>query len=203
MGEHSDEKNRQQARAVEAPASSPHHNVLVINPRSELYEFKVEQEGENAGRYASAPELKDFREPGYRKVHGIATAGSDDDLVGPAIATMPRKPEPASSYWTCYLLNTKNLNYENPWIAANWSTSGLPPAESTDLAPQPPEVLLAGEDGRVYHVKATASDAIDLKKHPEIWQQLRNGTVAGRVRLDGRIVPILNVSSLNPPKAQS
>jgi hypothetical protein len=187
-------------RVDEAPADSPHHNVLVINQRSELYEFKVEQHGERAGQYASAPELKDFRDPGYRKVQGIATAGGDDPDIGPAIATMPRKPEPASSYWTCYLVNTKHLNYENPWIAANWSASSLPTGAAVGAAARPPELLVAGEDGGVYHLVATEKDRISLEQHPEVWQQLRNGTVAGRVRLDGRILPLVNVSSLTPSK---
>jgi hypothetical protein len=182
----------------EAPADSPHHNVLILSPKSELYEFKVEHSGEKAGTYAAAPELKDFRDPGYRKVYGIATAGADDPSVGPAIATMPRKPEPASSYWTCYLVNTKNLNYQNPWIAANWSASALPSGEAAGVDAGPPELVVAGEDGHIYHLVATAADRLDLEKHPEIWQQLRNGTVAGRVRLDGRVVPLVNVSSLNP-----
>jgi hypothetical protein len=81
----------------EAAADSPHHNVLIINQRSELYEFKAEQHGERAREYAAAPELKDFREPGYRKVQGIATAGGDDPDVGHAAKHFDRNDHPTST----------------------------------------------------------------------------------------------------------
>lgn len=118
-------------------------------------------------------------------------------------------------------MNAENLNYNNLWTEALWSAP-----QSEEDATEPPvhpnefEVLLAGPRGKVLRANVERLDAwspnkpleirdqsgarlatlelLDLKHETEIWNQLRNGTVAGRALIQGeqRVVPLVNVTSL-------
>ena len=152
---------------------------------------------------------------------------------GPAFAVMPVRAEPgADSCAMCYLIDARNLVAPNAWTAEEWNAplspdlEAAPGADATEV-----EVLLGLSRGIVLRLKATGLDKLDtpatyapevftsktypgvnyelepvkLKREPEIWNQLRNGTVAGRAlyrALQGpsgatqRVLPLVNVTSL-------
>jgi hypothetical protein len=172
--------------------------------------------------------LLDSYDYSQRRVLGIArpqARNHDGELNrGPAFATLPIKQEPAAtSCIACYLLNTQNLNYRNPWIAEEWNDrpggEDLPPATGHDS--KRVEVLLAGPRGRVFRVEIDGLDqwqaydsvegkvedapsaqvrveCVDLKRQVEVWRQLRNGSVMARVRVDDETVPLVNITTLTP-----
>jgi hypothetical protein len=160
--------------------------------------------------------------------NGAAVYGSER---GPAFALMPVRAEPgASSCAMCYLVDARNLLSPNTWTAEEWNaprSPDLPPAPGTNATEA--ETLLGLPRGIVLRLKATGLQHLDnverpavanivsdgvtyelepvtLKREPEIWNQLRNGTIAGRAlyralkgagaNKEPRILPLVNVTCL-------
>ena len=154
---------------------------------------------------------------------------------GPAFGTLPVKREPASTACVaCYLIDARNFTHHNAWTAEEWNDIGsddLLPASSAD--DDTLEVLVAGPRGKVFYLDVTLANGatnlwdagdteafvssdrgsrgsitcVDLRYEGEIWNQLRNGLVAGSVmtqsvKRPGRdsrtAVPIVNMTSLLP-----
>lgn len=143
---------------------------------------------------------------------------------GPAFAIMPVKPEPGSSSCAfCYLINAQQVLSPNAWTAEEWNAPGGPDFEAEANANKTEaEVLLALPRGIVLRLRATNLDNLDafpsptkiatvtehgvtyeiepiaLNNEAEIWSELRNGCIAGRVfhRGRARVIPLLNVTSL-------
>jgi hypothetical protein len=205
-----------------SPTRSVHHDVLVINPRDELYRFNVRKtDVGRIGEYVGIDYLG-AGAPGHRKVMHIAAKGNPDHARGAAFATLPVKEEPASSYVCCYLIDSRNVNYRNVWTQAEWNDApetndpetSLHEAKDRDI-----HLLLAEHGGRVLHLHvpkelwkqgesfaltpasaggARNLSAVPLKENPEIWNLLRNGCVAGSARFDERDMPLVNITSLVP-----
>jgi hypothetical protein len=128
------------------------------------------------------------------------------------------------------LINTRHLEFVNAWTAEEWTDepggADLPAAPDVDNTEF--EALLAGPRGKVFLVRLSGLDnwpedsalerkedghafeakCLDLRDNPEVWHQLRNGTVAGRVKLrearngaTARVVPLVNISTLTPNAA--
>jgi len=201
---------------------------------------KAHPEGSKQGKYVDPPEIWGKEDLGQRKIIGIAHPEhvQADNLGerGPVFAALPIKAEPgASSCAFCYLVDARNLVSPNPWTAEEWDA---PRAEDLEAAPganaTEAEVLLAMPRGIVLRLKASNLQALDgvtkatrvnvvgdgvqyeiepveLKREPEIWNQLRNGTIAGRAlyrALQGaaprqaRVLPLVNVTSLTPQEVR-
>lgn len=163
----------------------------------------------------------------------VTSDGSAVNLLerGPAFALMPVRAEPgASSCAMCYLVDARNLLSPNTWTAEEWNaprSPDLPPAPGANATEA--EMLLGLPRGIVLRLKATGLDNLDkvtnpdvatvakdgvtyelepvrLKREPEIWNQLRNGTIAGRAlyralkgagpNKEPRILPLVNVTCL-------
>lgn len=149
---------------------------------------------------------------------------------GPAFGTLPVKREPAATACiACYLVDAQNFTHTNAWTAEEWNDmAGEDLAPATSVDDPSFEALLAGPRGMVFHVKVVLEadarsvdwrpgesvqfansggsiECVDLRHEMEIWNQLRNGTVAGRVSYrkaaqNGRpeSVPLVNITSLIP-----
>lgn len=191
------------------PAPIEHHDILMIAPkgvhdRLNHYRFPVRKAldapGHGGGRepggampagpdlvgsYTRQPELMDIYDIGQRKSNAIAHpedwghAEFRATRRGPAVATIPVKPEPgASSCITCYLVNAQNLNYRNAWTAEEWNDipdgPDLPPAKNVDV--DAVEMLVAGPRGLVFHI-----DLRNLRR----WEPGRNA----RLVVDGIAEP--------------
>lgn len=151
---------------------------------------------------------------------------------GPAFGTLPVKREPAAtSCAACYLIDAQNFNFENAWIAEEWNDFGSEDREAAPSADDPNfEVLIAGPRGKVFWLKvnlevdaqpgydlwpvghkesigpATSQlgslESLDLRHEMELWNQLRNGCVAGRVLLrePDTTLPLVNITTLVAPE---
>jgi len=188
---------------------SEFHDILVIPKRGHrLQQVEVEKaKGANQGKYKAfaTPPLD---EAGHRKVLALAGVNSDR---GAGFSTLPIKEEPASSFWTCFLINAENLNFRNAWTAAEWNDDPGGPTERGIWGTPDFEVLVAGPRGSVYLVRKVGNAApvvspVDLRFEGEIWTQLRSGLVAGRVKYyrypdtpGGKVVPLVNVTALAVP----
>jgi hypothetical protein len=154
-------------------------------------------------------------DPGFRKAMSIAEPGGDQSR-GPAFACMPIRPEPASSFYTCYLVDGNNVNFRNAWTKSGWNDQ--PGDDDTDApeawGPANFEVLIAGTRGRVYHLdvrngKTANFEEVNLGLEGEIWIQLRSGVVAGRVQYykhpsgSPKVLPLVNVTALQLPESQA
>lgn len=154
----------------------------------------------------------------------VRSDGIPADARGPAFAIMPIKPEPGSSSCAfCYLINAQQILSPNAWTAEEWDAPGARDLEAEANATRTDaEALLALPRGVVLRLRVTDLDALDtfpsspkvatvtadgvtyelqpvaLKNETEIWSELRNGCIAGRVfhRQRGRVIPLLNVTSL-------
>jgi hypothetical protein len=206
-----------------SPTRSVHHDVLVINPKEELYRFNVRKTDEGrVGEYLSVDYLGEGAF-GHRKVMHIARKGTPEHPRGAAFSTLPVKEEPASSYVCCYLINARNLNYRNVWTQAEWNDAPdtgddqSPPAGARD---RDIRCLLAHHGGQVLYLEIPKGRlpessqgwklvpiadqevanlrTIDLRANPEVWNLLRNGCVAGSADYAGRDTPLVNVTSLAP-----
>jgi hypothetical protein len=164
---------------------------------------------------------------GYRATVGLACsetlhAGAAADATvtaprGPVIAALPLHPNPtASAGCTCYLVNPENLTYETSWTHEEWNDQSVQPPENEVRDDDAIELLIATAAGRVYLLtkgdRAPAGSPpppvplleIDLRRESELWNLLRNGCVAGSVRLvthpsgQPRVVPVVNVEALAP-----
>lgn len=142
------------------------HDVLVFPPsdkgkRPEWYRFEVNRTGTPAqvGKFLTAPTEERRLGDGTRRSESIArpdevkSGGEVFPPRGPALATLPIKPEPGgASGVTCYLLNADNFHAPNFWTVEEWNDG---PGGETYQAPVHPnnfEVLLAGPLGKVFQV---------------------------------------------------
>lgn len=207
------------------------HDILVArrNPHGKQY-FKVK--AERRTKNGAFTEFADYTgvaeqlpsSSGYRAIVGFACAETqaladepNPAPRGPALAALPLHPDPtASASCTCYLINPENITYETSWTSEEWSDQEIQPSDNPILNDDGFELLVASPAGKVYLLSKTGtallSDQIDLRvrtvdlvNEPELWSTLRNGTVAGSVRLvsmDGqpRVVPVVNVQSLMPSR---
>jgi hypothetical protein len=181
----------------------------MITSRGEYHRFAVETEGVDRGRFVATPKRPELDEDGTRKVLNLARSGDHDQRRGPAFALLPIKPEPAGSACVaCYLINTENLGPSNPWVSAVWS-DGAQPIESGSIGSDDFDLLVASPGGKLYHLSkrgdaAPVAAEVELAGEPEIWQQLRNGCIAGSALFEhhpdqsARVVPLVNVTPLLP-----
>jgi len=160
--------------------------------------------------------------------HAWGSSKHREAVRGPAFGTLPVKREPAAtSCAACYLVNAEALNFVNAWTAEEWNDFfdedvDLPAAAGVD--DEEFDILLAGPRGKVFYLKVSALgdealwppdtpteisrdgtvlgsiECLDLKHEMEIWNQLRNGCVAGSVLIQGKdkVVPLVNVTSITP-----
>jgi len=192
------------------------HDVhVVLGERLFTFPFNRDKAAEGGVPWDQPHEIS-FDEKGARRAQeavGLGLPPVGGVSVGPAISAISRKPDPGSAHGTCYVINTNNLRLRTPWTAAEWSEE-----EGDALEPRwgknRMEALLAGPQGRVVHVAVRWDDAgtckanaqlVPLAQNPEIWFQLRNGLIAGRVgyppAADGgkaQTIPLVNVTSLTP-----
>jgi hypothetical protein len=159
----------------------------------------------------------------------VQSYGTSSDARGPAFAVMPIKPEPGSSSCAfCYLINAQQVLSPNAWTAEEWNAPGGPDFDAEANANRTEvEVLLALPRGIVLRLRVTDLHRLDtfparatvatatadgvtyelepvaLKNESEIWGELRNGCIAGRVfhRQRDRVIPLLNVTALMRPQA--
>lgn len=193
-----------------------------------------DESSSEVGQYRDPPERMDAEDWGQRKVLSAAFPEQHGPLEyrglkrGPAFSVLPIKPEPAStSCVACYLVAADNVNYPNPWTHGLWNSPTAQEDEQPLSSPTDLDVLLAAGQGKVLRLHvADLSDweaggetiafrradgtavatleAIDLGREAEVWGQLRNGCVAGRVLLaeEGRVVPLVNITSLQDLSAE-
>ncbi len=216
------------------------HDVLVFPPsdergKREWYRFAVNRAGtpDQVGKFLATPTEARRLGDGTRRSESIArpnevkTAGGEAlSPRGPALATLPIKPEPGgASGITCYLLNADNFHAPNFWTVEEWNDGPGGETYQTPVHPNNFEVLLAGPLGKVFQVtihdvdkwkvgtsKKTTPDAaaksedgeatigcVELRHNTEIWTQLRSGCIAGRVLVNSpkeKVIPLVNVTAL-------
>jgi len=202
--------------------------IPVVKVAGQANQGEFDQNDDPVGNYVDLPEKLDLYDYAQRRTLTIARPQDWGDREhrqtsrGPAFGTLPVKREPAAtSCAACYLVNARNLNFRNAWTAEEWSdfdTKDLPPAPSADDAGF--EVLLAGPRGKVFQLQVNIAhddielwqtgtrvaigeghgwiEAIDLRYEMEIWNQLRNGCVAGRAHShqSKKSIPLVNLTSL-------
>lgn len=202
--------------------------VPVVKVQGQANQGEFDQNDDPVGNYVDLPEKLDLYDYAQRRTMTIARPQDWGDADhrgtsrGPAFGTLPVKREPsATSCAACYLINAQNLNFRNAWTAEEWSdfdTVDLPPAPSVD--DDHFEVLLAGPRGMVFRLRVNVANeqgdlwkpgepqdigdqqgriwALDLRHEMEIWNQLRNGCVAGSALhyQTNQRIPLVNVTSL-------
>lgn len=190
---------------------------------------KTDQGSEHRGEFHAPPERWNLSDHGQRKVLGVAhahheklTTGSDSEPRGPAFAALPIRPDPGSaSFPTCFLINVEQLDVPNLWSVEEWDDGPFGPNLPTPEHPEEIEVLLALPQARVIRLKLSqlsqwkegepdatkaapegsiAIENVDLRQESELWSQLRNGTIAGRVKVStsAQPVPLVNLTALLP-----
>lgn len=199
------------ARDGKSPRGGPKRGIY----RSTSEAWDLLDYGARRALSAARPDLPQREDPPEkREARQEERAG-----VGPGFAVLPVKPEPSSaSFATCYLLNVEHLAGRNYWTVEEWSDSGQTIDFVTPLHPDEFEALIAGPWGKVYRLKVSHCDLwthdpiqikrdgkllaeledVDLRMEPQIWHQLRNGTVAGRawLRRDTKAIPLVNITAL-------
>jgi hypothetical protein len=190
------------------------HDILFIAKNETLYRFPVDRNG----TFTRRPSPLSIDDTGYRKTMSVAAPeGSDKKFHGTAFGVMPNKPDPAVSSMTCYVTNARNIQIQNDWTSAEWSSepqvdgpddAAAGGRKSSGFGEGDFEVLLAAPDGQVFFVQKKAGQPapkitdVKVQYEGEIWSQLRNGLIAGTVAYyqhpDGanRVVPLVNVTSL-------
>ncbi len=188
---------------------------------------------ERPGSYVDTPETLDLYDYSARRTLTIARPQKWGDPKvgeprGPAFGTLPVKREPAATAClTCYLVNAENFTHRNAWTAEEWNDlddEDLPPAPSADNPRL--EAVLAGPRGAAFHLNLDLTrdwtpgkvvpigdglgtiEQVDLRHEMEIWNQLRNGLVAGSALRTGgaekpRVIPLVNITSLIPDEAST
>lgn len=200
------------------PRKTEDHDLLFIPREGKLQRILVDKRpwaqghpvpSTHTGQIETVEKPSAPDDAGYRKAMSIAAPGGDLTR-GPALACMPIRPEPATSYYTCFLVDGNNVNFRNPWTSAQWNDEPDPNdlAEGVDWGEASFEVLLGAGRGRVYHLHVEGGKPqlrqVDLEFEGEIWIQLRSGLVAGRVKYfrhpggSPKVVPLINVTALNP-----
>jgi hypothetical protein len=185
------------------------HDIIVFRKVGGEQRFAFDP----ASKEHEAPEPLPLSAPGGRKArdlgrpHTVRLADS-----GPALAISPTRPEPAAQNGTCIIINQENVRIRNTWTTArlNNEPNSTPDRFDKPLAGQAQafEVLVAWPDGEVHLIRKQAGHGasptvtpVDASTEGELWYQLRNGLVAGRVPLfnsepRNQIVPVVNVASL-------
>jgi len=191
---------------------------------------KTPQGSEKPGEFHKSPERWDLEDRGQRKVlnvahphHEASTQAAQQEARGPAFAALPIRPDPdAASFPTCFLINVEQLDVPNLWSIEEWDDGPGGQDLPTPDHPTGMEFLLALPQGRVLRlnlkdlaswpkgridVKTLGSDKIeltdvDLRYESELWSQLRNGTIAGRVTVGSneqrKTLPMVNLTALLP-----
>jgi hypothetical protein len=207
--------------------------VPVVKVKGQANQGEFDQSDDPVGNYVDLPEKLDLYDYAQRRTLTIARPQDWGDKSrratsrGPAFGTLPVKREPAAtSCAACYLIDAQNINFRNAWTAEEWSdfqTVDLPPAPSVD--DDHFEVLLAGPRGMVFRLRVNVAtderplwkpgvpvsigvgqgrlEALDLRYEMEIWNQLRNGCVAGSAlhHQSNQRIPLVNVTSLVEEKS--
>ncbi len=149
---------------------------------------------------------------------------------GPAFAVAPVKFEPAPvSFCTCFLINADYFAEPSLWTLEEWNDAPGGPDYASRRHPNEVKALIALPWGQVLKLtvqrptetipqgggssaiaekrKATPPPVVttafvDLEREPEIWQQLRNGCIAGRAQLgqgaSAEVLPLVNITALMP-----
>jgi hypothetical protein len=182
------------------------------------------------GEFTAPPEKWDPQDLGARKVLSVAYPGGlRESDRGPAFAILPVKPDPgSSSFPTCFVVNVNHLKTPNLWTAEEWNDGPSGPDFATPAHNDDFEVLLAAPRGKVFRLKITGLsdwegvcqlpqgrgeiECVQLGNQAEIWAQLRNGCIAGRVAYhetipdngaSRRILPLVNITALTPDPARN
>jgi hypothetical protein len=217
---------------AEHPRNSPFHDILLIRKEfipgqrpSRLERFPVDK---TTGAYRNDPAAaKAAVRPegeGYRPTLNLGSTGggtSAEPSRGPALSTLPLHPSPAASSATsCYLVNPQNLRYDNAWISEEFSDPPGGYNVEGRVGEDSFSLLVATPAGKVYYIekkegvtdkKGLAFHEVRLGFETEIWAQLRNGCVVGRVIYENapgrksrkdKVVPLVNIDSLNPVDAE-
>lgn len=187
-----------------------HHDIYFVAPDEVLYKFPVDDNGS----YTLPPRTPAYSEPNLRHIHNLANPAVTEEEPrprGPVFATLPVTAEPsAASIVTCYVINPNNLIYRNAYTAEEWFSPGAEERPGPTI-PDDFDLIVAGPRGRIYHLEvrdggetATCKQLShdELKVETEVWDQLRNGTVVGRVLFREEIVPLVNVTSVQPERKQ-
>jgi hypothetical protein len=185
------------------------HDAFIIPSNGKLHHFKASMADNNLGEYDSPPEVLERQHTAFRRTMNIARLGDEENPRGPALAVLPRKPDPATSQICCYLVNSENIRAANAWTIPAWNSE--PSEEDGSLSARqqeqtwPLELLVADASPQVLRVTLTqdgggieaAVTRVDLSLEGELFNQLRCGLVAGRVRLSsGDELPVVNAASL-------
>ena len=182
------------------------HDIYFVAKDEVLYKFPVNEDG----TYTKKPTAPAYSEPNLRHIHNLANPGLTEEKPrprGPVFATLPVTAEPGpASISTCYVINPNNLIYRNAYTAEEWFFAGTEersgPTVDDDF-----DLIVAGPKGRIYLMEvrnqgtAVACSQVGqqtLKHETDLWDQLRNGTVVGRVLFRDKIVPLVNVTSVQP-----
>lgn len=189
------------------------------------------------GSYVDTPEKLDLFDYAQRRTLSFAQPSDWGARLkeprGPAFGTLPVKREPAATgCLACYLVDAQNSTFENAWTAEDWNDLGAGNRPAALSADDPEfQVLVAGPRGKVFHLHVKLQDAsgeelwepgrrdefadgggslqsLDLRFETEVWNQLRNGCVAGAAMTyagstsdtEGtpQVMPLVNITSLTP-----
>jgi hypothetical protein len=180
------------------------HDIYFVGDDDALYKFPVDPNG----GYTKPPETPAYSDPNLRHIHNVANPGRTEEPPlprGPVFATLPITDEPtAASFITCYVINPKNLIYRNAYTAEEWFSPGAKEAPGPTI-PDDFDLIVAGPKGRIYLMQVTGNGTKstcrqlqrqELKHEMDLWEQLRNGTVVGRVLFGEKVVPMVNVTSV-------
>jgi hypothetical protein len=203
------------------PREVEEHDILVVRRENQRRRYFRIDAGDRQALYTGLRE-RSPGDSGHRGVVNVACPESTDATTaldrtprGPALSTLPLHPDPsASAACTCYLLNPDNLRYTTSWTWEDWNDQHVDVADDARETRDEFELLVATPAGKVYYVRQElwgdhrrlSEQEVPLAQEAEIWNQLRNGLVAGSVLYHGRpggpaVVPIVNVQSLVPAPA--
>jgi hypothetical protein len=190
-----------------APATDYfNHDIYFVSTNDVLHKFPVDDDG----YYTRRPRRPAYSQPNLRHIHNVANPGVTEEQPrprGPVFATLPVTAEPGpASYVTCYVINPNNLIYRNAYTAEEWFSAGAEEKPGPTI-PDDFDLIVAGPKGRIYLMQVTTNGQTaacrrlqqdELKHEMDLWEQLRNGTVVGRVLFGDKIVPLVNVTSVQP-----
>jgi hypothetical protein len=188
------------------------HDVYFMGKDNVVYKFPVNYDGS----YTKKPTTPAYSSPNLRHIYNRANPNLTEEGErrprGPVFATLPLTAEPGpASISTCYVINPNNLIYRNAYTAEEWFSAGAIETRAPTI-PENFDLLVAGPKGRIYLMQVTEDgdactcrklEVDDLKNETDLWDQLRNGTVLGRVLFENRIVPMVNVTSVQHEGGES
>ncbi len=193
-------------KAAVANDDKVRHDIYFVSTNDVLYKFPVDDDG----GYTAPPQAPSYSEANLRHIHNVANPGLTEEEPrprGPVFATLPVTAEPtAASIWTCYVINPNNLIYRNAYTAEEWFASGASETAGPTI-PENFDLIVAGPKGRIYLMQVGDDGEAatcrllkneEVRDEMDLWDQLRNGTVVGRVLFGKKIVPMVNVTSVQP-----